>query len=779
MMQKNFKLGFNLYYCRKKCYYVGMKRYFFAIVIASLVFGNIYAQMDTKGRPLYPSKRQPPKQEISQVKDDTSSSVVSPYVMPQATVPQYPLVGTDTGLYRITDEGSILLWDKGSVQKIIMTPQGHSPQYYFLTNLGVFASDDLVTFTEKNEGLPFLTIKEYDGEKKSFAKQIQVLKDLEIHPENPDILVTTTRSEVFLSKNGAETWKSLGFSSQTMGAKAVAVCNLQKPGVNLKEIETANGKEIVNEAKKELVVFLSHSLYGLGYIKPDSEKPQWIDIREGFFVEKTMSYPDEISDILPVVEYDIFGNKKIEIYLTQSFCKRLYRLNWEHLCGEEIFVGDSSNDTFDGLAAMQVENGSLLYFSRNGGFARFDTRTKELSNQPAIAYVWNKYISKADFHPQCALFFSGMTGPGAKLPLSFSELWLLNSETINTNYSTSIDGVKSLYVPTHQAVNKKTLENHLQTLKTNKLNSMVIDMKNDYGILHYDAKDPKVLEKASISKYSLELETFVPKMKKENIYLIARIVVFKDRNLAKYKNGKYAVLDKNGKIWQGIRRYNEDGSIDYYDENWVDPYSEEVWEYNIAIAKELVARGFDEIQFDYIRFPTDGKNLNDARYPWRDSGMDKESALVSFLSYARKNLDAPIGIDIYGANGWYRSGTRTGQDVELMAPYVDVICPMFYPNHFEQSFLAYEPAVERPYRIYYHGTYRNAVIARNQVLVRPWVQAFYLNVSYDRQYYDKDYVRREIFGVRDSKNNGYMYWNNSGRYNDISPDPLDTDTYPW
>lgn len=756
-----------------------MKRYFFAIVIASLIFGNIYAQTDTKGRPLYPSKRQPPKQEISQVKDDTSSSVVSPYVMPQATEPQYPLVGTDTGLYRITDEGSILLWDKGSVQKIIMTPQGHSPQYYFLTNLGVFASDDLVTFTEKNEGLPFLTIKEYNGVEKSFVKQIQVLKDLEIHPENPDILVTTTRSEVFLSKNGAETWKSLGFSSQTMGAKAVAVCNLQKPGVNLKEIETANGKEIVNEAKKELVVFLSHSLYGLGYIKPDSEKPQWIDIREGFFVEKTMSYPDEISDILPVVEYDIFGNKKIEIYLTQSFCKRLYRLNWEHLCGEEIFVGDSSNDTFDGLAAMQVENGSLLYFSRNGGFARFDTRTRELSNQPAIAYVWNKYISKADFHPQCALFFSGMTGPGAKLPLTFSELWLLNPETINTNYSTSIDGVKSLYVPTHQAVNKKTLENHLQTLKTNKLNSMVIDMKNDYGILHYDAKDPKVLEKASISKYSLELETFVPKMKKENIYLIARIVVFKDRNLAKYKNGKYAVLDKNGKVWQGIRRYNEDGSADYYDENWVDPYSEEVWEYNIAIAKELVSRGFDEIQFDYIRFPTDGKNLYDARYPWRDSGMDKESALVSFLSYARKNLDAPIGIDIYGANGWYRSGTRTGQDVELMAPYVDVICPMFYPNHFEQSFLAYEPAVERPYRIYYHGTYRNAVIARNQVLVRPWVQAFYLNVSYDRQYYDKDYVRREIFGVRDSKNNGYMYWNNSGRYNDISPDPLDTDTYPW
>lgn len=66
--------------------------------------------------------------------------------------------------------------------------------------------------------------------------------------------------------------------------------------------------------------------------------------------------------------------------------------------------------------------------------------------------------------------------------------------------------------------------------------------------------------------------------------------------------------------------------------------------------------------------------------------MDKESALVSFLAYARDNINAPIGIDIYGANGWYRSGTRTGQDVELMSDYVDVICPMFYPSHFEQDF---------------------------------------------------------------------------------------------
>jgi len=207
------------------------------------------------------------------------------------------------------------------------------------------------------------------------------------------------------------------------------------------------------------------------------------------------------------------------------------------------------------------------------------------------------------------------------------------------------------------------------------------------------------------------------------------------------------------------------------------------WEYNIAIAKELIDRGFDEIQFDYIRFPTDGYNLTDTSYRWQDEGMDMESALISFLSYARQNIQAPIGIDIYGVNGWYRSGTRTGQDVELMAPYVDVISPMFYPSHFEQYFLAYTPITERPYRVYFYGTYRNAVIARNRVLIRPWLQAFYYNpASYDREFYNDDYVQRQVFGVRDATDTGYMYWNNSGRYSDLRPDVGDIEEatpYPW
>jgi hypothetical protein len=92
---------------------------------------------------------------------------------------------------------------------------------------------------------------------------------------------------------------------------------------------------------------------------------------------------------------------------------------------------------------------------------------------------------------------------------------------------------------------------------------------------------------------------------------------------------------------------------------------------------------------------------------------------------------------------------------------------MYYPSHFEQGFLAQAPAVERPYRIYKLGDLRTDAIARGRIVVRPYVQAFYMNVSYDRVWYNLDYVKREVAGVRDAVNLGMTFWNNGGRYDDI------------
>lgn len=684
-------------------------------------------------------------------------------------IPPYgeSLIGTKNGLFAVSALAVVPLWTEGSVDKIL-----YGNGWFFLTSKGVLFSPDLKTFQLRNEGLPVNTIKEFDGGVKSFVREVRPLKDLEMLASDENVLVTLTKNEVFISKNAGLSWQSLGFSSKTAGGKAVAAAMVDE--------KTPSG------TKKVLTVFHSHALYGLSYIQPDVPGAAWVDIKTGFETVPTLSYADEIADIAVLPSMNADGTLKEEVYLTQSFLPRLYRLDWERKAGVLIAKGTEAADTWDGLT---VCGGNLAFMSMDGLIV-YNPQTFSVVSPTAGTDKIKKLLADTADVPRCGMFPSWMTGLNA--PLMLNELWLTRPSTVQSAYADKIRAKRSLYVPAGQVVSKAGVDKFAGIIDANNLNSLVIDMKDDYGFLRYRSNDPLVSEKARESMYSIDIDAFIDRFKKKNIYLIARIVVFKDRNLYAWKSNKYAVWDgKKNAPWIGIKGYEdvpaEDGKAAekktlFYDEYWVDPYSEEVWEYNTAIAKELIRRGFDEIQFDYIRFPTDGKNIFDAQYRWRDKGMDMESALISFLSYARKNIQAPIGIDIYGANGWYRSGTRTGQDVELMAPYVDVICPMFYPSHFEQDFLAYTPIIERPYRIYFYGTYRNTVIARSQVLVRPWIQAFYLNVSFDRRFYDKDYVLRQMYGVRDATESGYMYWNNGGRYTDISPDIGDAkngSAYPW
>jgi hypothetical protein len=406
----------------------------------------------------------------------------------------------------------------------------------------------------------------------------------------------------------------------------------------------------------------------------------------------------------------------------------------------------------------------------------FNVASKTNAGEPSELQNWIRALQKVPEPVYAAYIPKNLSGFADGLILS--ELWLLKPQKVYSPYGDFAANKKSLYMPANRGATVDGINQFINLVDKNKLNSIVIDMKDDYGLLRYRSKDPLIQELSYMSQYAVNIEDFVARFKAKDVYLIGRIVVFKDKHLAQYGGGRYAVWNsRTNAPWVGIKGTtqvaDESGAettqTEYYDEFWVDPYSHEVWEYNIHIAQELIRAGFDEIQFDYIRFPTDGLNLYQAEYRWKNSGMDMESALISFLKYARANIQAPIGIDIYGANGWYRSGARTGQDVEMLADYVDVICPMFYPSHFEQPFLAQTPAENRPYRIYYYGTYRNTLIARNKAIVRPWVQAFYLGVSYDRTYYSPKYVNLETFGVHDSINRGFMYWNNGGRYEDITP----------
>ncbi|MDR2068562.1 MAG: hypothetical protein LBP71_01680 [Spirochaetaceae bacterium] len=672
------------------------------------------------------------------------------------------LVGTDTGLYNLTSHGNVIPLRTGEgVRKIIRT----GSVWAALGEQGILISRDRWNWETRNEGLPVKTVKVYEAGQKSFIPLIQEIKDLEYNPGNPDIMVCATKDMVFLTRNGGLRWESLGAPPyRSNGIKAVAVAELP-----------------------ELTVFLSHSIYGIYYITPGTTGARWTELNEGLEKMETTDNPDEVSDIAVVFPEEV--SSPWTVYVSQTFRRRVYRLNWAEkrflLLWSDPAEGGATDSLSAGKGALRfIRDGAVMEIlpqdPSGGGRQRQDIK-RLIDDLPRS--VGGK--------PNC-LF---MDDPDD--PMSFSELWLLDGFAWSGGaYAYTASAKEGIYLPVNHTMDEKSLNPYLELLESRGLNMVVVDMKDDWGRLRFTPRNPAITEKGRVFR-PLDIDQFLKTMKERGIYTIARIVVFKDPELAGKGGGKYAVWDsQTNRPWTGYydRRQrkpppgqapaaNQDPLVQilpaddpgyeivrtFYDERWVDPYSEEVWEYIAAVSRELHERGFDEIQFDYIRFPTDGVNLNDARYRWREQGMDMESAILSFLRHVRSRINAPISIDIYGANGWYRTGARTGQEVELLAPYVDVICPMYYPSHFEQNFLAQAPAELRPYRIYYQGIKRAALIARNKIVVRPYVQAFFLNVAYDRTYYNADYVRREIAGVRAAGNSGFTYWNNSGRYDDIPP----------
>jgi hypothetical protein len=199
-------------------------------------------------------------------------------------------------------------------------------------------------------------------------------------------------------------------------------------------------------------------------------------------------------------------------------------------------------------------------------------------------------------------------------------------------------------------------------------------------------------------------------------------------------------------------------------EYWLDPYSPFVWEYNVQIAEELQRRGIDEIQFDYIRFPSDG-NLSLIRYRNHREGMSRIDALESFLVMARERITIPISSDLYGFNSWHRMGNWIGQNIETLADYVDVVCPMFYPSHFPRDFIKEQPYLTRAYTIYQEGTTRAASIVDGRSLIRPYVQAFLIGGELamgPSEYWT--YLVRQIEGTQDAPSSGFTLWNASNRY---------------
>lgn len=684
-----------------------------------------------------------------------------------AALPDF-LAGYDAGLYRVEAGGerAIPLWLDGEVRKIVrVEARGAEAQaWLLLTSKGIVWSRDLGVFEDRSRGLPVKTYKRFVEGRKSFLTEVQDLKDLELDPADPNRVLTCTKDAVYLSRDGCLSWESLGTPVGTTGLKAVSFGPLPGSG--------------------EAAVWASHPIKGL-FVRALAANASWAPASAGLAPILGTTSVEEIADMVPAPAPGGAapgGSAPAGLWASNSFLPRIYRWN---PAAKSFATAWAESGDFACIESLGLLPDGSLRFVTDAAVRRLDPATGAAGpDAGAMAVARAALRAKPDWQ---LLSLSWAEGGRAQ---SLCELWLLSFKD-RKPWRARAENRQGLYLMTGFVVNSAPREKYGKIMDERRLDTVVVDMKDDFGRLRFDPRDPLLRKIGKVSS-PLDVEAFTAQWKAKGRYLVARIPVFKDQVAFEHSGGKYAVWDEAAKApWRGYNTVTKaappapapggtgpglaampptaapETSREQIKEYWVDPYCEEVWAYNVAIAREIVERGFDEVQFDYIRFPTDGANIDGATFRWREGGMDKESALASFLRFARENIAAPISIDIYGANGWYRSGVRTGQDVELLAKYVDVICPMLYPSHFEQGFLAQAPAEERPYRIYRIGSLRNAYIARKRVVVRPFIQAFFLNVSYDRAFYNLDYVKREVAGVRDAVNLGMTFWNNAGRYDDI------------
>ena len=239
----------------------------------------------------------------------------------------------------------------------------------------------------------------------------------------------------------------------------------------------------------------------------------------------------------------------------------------------------------------------------------------------------------------------------------------------------------------HKEIRGRVLELAART----ELNAVVIDVKGDRGWIVYKTEVPEALAVGAQGPGTLkDFDGLMADLKARGIYTIGRIVTFKDNILANARPDLAIIDTRTSKPW-----------IDNEKLAWVDPFREEVWKYNVAIAREAAKRGFDEIQFDYVRFPTDGK-LGAAKYAHPNNKDTRLPAIAGFLGMARREL-GPLGVyvaaDVFGYTAFNENDTDIGQRIEELAPHLDYFCPMVYPSGYHVGIPGFRNPVQHPYEI--------------------------------------------------------------------------------
>ncbi|MCW8895160.1 MAG: GTP-binding protein [Sulfurimonas sp.] len=327
----------------------------------------------------------------------------------------------------------------------------------------------------------------------------------------------------------------------------------------------------------------------------------------------------------------------------------------------------------------------------------------------------------------------------------------INTENNNTVAKLEPLTVKALYLSFWRASNNSPrLKELLNIIDKSEINTIVVDVKNEYGSTSYLTSFEQANSYgAHKDRTNRDIHKFMKLMKSKNIYTIARIVTFKDE-LQASNNQDYAIKKPDGTIWR-----NHD------DMAWVDPYDKRAHEYTIMIAQEAAKVGFDEINFDYIRFPA----RSGLKFSKENTQKNRIKAISDFLILAQNRLrkyGVFISVDTYGNICWSDDDNNIGQTVTSLAAHADYLAPMLYPSGFASGSFYFDYPAEHPHAVVYRSI-KNIKDRIDSSRVRPWLQ-YFKDYSDRKKVYRKFEINEQIRATEDVNTSGWMMWSPSSKY---------------
>ncbi len=336
--------------------------------------------------------------------------------------------------------------------------------------------------------------------------------------------------------------------------------------------------------------------------------------------------------------------------------------------------------------------------------------------------------------------------------------------------------VKGIYV-TGPTAGSASVDDLIRLIDETELNTMVIDVKNDEGQITYQMDLETAQDMDACVSYIGDMESLMATLKEHGIYTIARIVCFKDPYLAQ----NYPDL--------ALKKADGTPLTDAYGLAWVNPCKEEVWEYLTEVAAAAADAGFDEIQYDYMRFPI-GSDADAADYGIAMESGTKEQMITDFLTYASEKLHEKgivVTADVFGTIiGNDVDIERVGQDYTALAGTVDVLSPMVYPSHYGTGVYGYRVPDAEPYGTVLAALNDSAgellaLEEADRAIVRPWLQAFTATWVDGHISYGGEQIRQQIQAVYDAGYEEWILWNSRNHYSSdglLFADETDTDSGP-